>query len=137
MNYAALVLMAVATCAAVNKTKAQLFQAPYPPTHYPPPVTTTPTARVPLHLPPVEYDHPYKGKLTTETVTLEQLRSRCWNAIQTSLGCAYQSANSCHILLVDEEKIKAAGWTVELMLRHERAHCNGWPQAHPGKRPYP
>jgi hypothetical protein len=90
-----------------------------------------------LHLPPVEYDKPYPGKITIETVTNEQLRARCANASMSSLGCAYPGATSCHILLVDEAAIRAVGWTVELILRHERAHCNGWPQAHPGRRPYP
>jgi hypothetical protein len=136
MKYTPIViLMTAVTCAAVNKTKAQLFQPPYPPTHYPPPTTSAPSTR--MHLPPVEYDKPYDGKITIETVTNEQLRARCAAASQSSLGCAFPGANSCRILLVDEATMKAAGWAVEVMLRHERAHCNGWPQSHPGRRPYP
>jgi hypothetical protein len=33
-----------------------------------------------------------------------------------------------------EKTIEAGGWTKELLLRHETAHCNGWPGDHPGKR---
>jgi hypothetical protein len=97
----------------------------------------TPCLAQQLHLPPVEYDRPYNGKLTVERVTPEELRAQCASAVQSSLGCSFPRANSCRIILVDEALIRAVGWTVELMLRHERAHCNGWPQSHPGKRPYP
>ena len=91
-----------------------------------------------MHLPPVEYDKPYPGKITIETVTSAQLQARCAAASQWSLGCSFpKGTNSCHILLVDEASMKAVGWTLEVMLRHERAHCNGWTQDHPGKRPYP
>lgn len=90
-----------------------------------------------LHLPPVEYDRPYEGDLTVETVNNAQLRARCASASQWSLGCAFPGVNSCRILLVNEEAMKAGGWPRDLMYRHERAHCNGWPQSHVGKRPYP
>ena len=90
-----------------------------------------------MHLPPVEYDKPYPGQLTVEEVTSAQLRTRCVSATQSSLGCAFPGKDKCHILLVSEASMRAVGWTVEAMLRHERAHCNGWPQSHPGRRPYP
>lgn len=89
------------------------------------------------HLPPVEFDKPYTGKLTIEVVSLAQLVATCSSASWASLGCAFPGKDKCHIKLLDEAAIRAAGWTVELMLRHERAHCNGWPGDHPGKRPYP
>lgn len=88
------------------------------------------------HLPPLEYDKPYPGKLTIEEVTLAQLLATCSTAYASSLGCAFPGKDRCHIKLLSEASIQAAGWTVELMLRHERAHCNGWPGDHPGKRPY-
>ena len=90
-----------------------------------------------MHLPPVEYDKPYTGKLTVETVTTEQLRTQCAAATKWSVGCAFPGPNSCRIILLEEKLINAIGWTKELMLRHETAHCNGWPQSHAGKRPYP
>ena len=90
-----------------------------------------------MNLTPVEYDKPYPGKLTVEVVTRAQLLATCSSALASSLGCAFPGKDRCHIKLLDEESMRAVGWTVEAMIRHERAHCNGWPQDHPGKRPYP
>lgn len=98
---------------------------------------TKPTVEAPrryVTIPPPEYDYPYKGKLVVQTVTLEQLREQCSVATAMSLGCAFPSANSCRIILIDEYYIAARGWTKELMMRHELAHCNGWPGDHPGAR---
>ena len=94
-------------------------------------------AHAQMHLPPVEFDHPYPGKLTVEVVTRAQLLATCSSAFASSLGCAFPGKDRCHIKLLDEESMRAVGWTVEAMMRHERAHCNGWPQSHPGRRPYP
>jgi hypothetical protein len=132
MNYAPAILTVALACLAVNTTA----KTQYIPSHMPPPVWSQPSQpSQPLHLPPVEYDYPYKGKLTIERVTPEQLRARCTAATVISLGCAFPSAYSCLILLVDDASIRARGWTRELMLRHEIAHCNGWPDDHPGMRP--
>jgi hypothetical protein len=92
-----------------------------------------------LILPPVEFDHPYAGKLTVETVaTREELSEICGKAFtQWTLGCAFRHGNNgCRIVLADESIIKARGWTVALIMRHEIGHCNGWPGDHPGERPY-
>ena len=97
----------------------------------------TPCLAQQMYLPPVEYDKPYPGKIAVETVTTTQLLTQCANATQSSLGCAFPGADRCRNILVDEASMRAVGWTLEAMLRHERAHCNGWPQSHPGKRPYP
>ena len=101
---------------------AQLFALPSP--------STT------MYLPPAEFDKPYPGKITIETVTSAQLQARCAAASQWSLGCSFPRPGNCLILLVSETSMLIVGWTLEAMLRHERAHCNGWTQDHPGKRPY-
>jgi hypothetical protein len=64
-----------------------------------------------MHLPPVEYDKPYTGKLTIETVTTGQLRALCAAATQWSAGCAFPGKDSCRIILLDERLINAIGWT--------------------------
>ena len=75
-------------------------------------VPTVAAPRPPLHLPPVIYDHPYKGKLTIETVTREELMTQCAGvATTTTLGCASWRGDRCHIRLLADEIIKAAGWT--------------------------
>jgi hypothetical protein len=129
MNYAPAIFAVALACAVVNITTKPAKTQQYVPMFYPPSMR-----QVPLHLPPVKYDKPYTGKLTIERVTIEQLLARCTNANVRSLGCAFRSAADCLILLVDDASIKAAGWTYELMLRHETAHCNGWPASHPGIR---
>lgn len=92
-----------------------------------------------LILPPVEYDHAYKGMLIVETVaTREELRTQCGAAFGPwTLGCAWRStypADSCRIIMVDEKVMKAFGWRRDMILRHEIGHCNGWPGDHPGQR---
>jgi hypothetical protein len=90
-----------------------------------------------LILPPVEYDHPYKGKLTVETVaTRAQLQGVCAAAQAWSLACAFPSADfsSCRIVIVDDKIIREMGWWREAIMRHEIGHCNGWGSDHRGQR---
>jgi hypothetical protein len=128
------VLLALFMCVALWGA-AQAQQ--YVPMFYPPSVRDEKPSllpRVPLYLPPIEYDYPYTGKLTIERVTSEQLMARCSAATAISLGCAFSGSGNCFVLLVDDTSIKALGWTYDLLLRHELAHCNGWPAYHPGKK---
>jgi hypothetical protein len=70
-------------------------------------------------LPPVEYDHPYNGKLLFEIVTLEQLRIQCRNAPQSARACAYSGAGSCRVFMASDVR----GWQAKLLMRHEIGHC--------------
>jgi hypothetical protein len=36
--------------------------------------------------------------------------------------------------MASDEVIEAAGYTSEVVLRHETGHCNGWPKDHAGSR---
>ena len=52
-----------------------------------------------------------------------------------ALGCAnYVSSSICAVTMASDEVIEAAGYTAEIVLRHEVAHCNGWPKDHAGSR---
>ena len=82
-------------------------------------------------LPPEEFDHEYKGELKIERGTQADLRKACpgsfnpgWNAI----GCTKLAFGGavCTIYMLNEQGLQALGWDVEIVLRHERAHCNGW-----------
>lgn len=150
MNYAPAILMAALTCAAVSNTMAQTNTTVRPKNPDPwaefnpqPPPPPLPPRRSECTryciLPPVEYDKPYKGKLTVETVPDQETLARFCGAAYVpgkTLGCASHDATSCRVLLVPDEIIKARGWTRALMLRHELGHCNGWPGDHPGQRSY-
>lgn len=86
-------------------------------------------------LPPAEYDHPYKGiMVTTVAKDLEQLLSLCKKKERTLLACSYRYSTGCLVVLAKRERIEAAGFTVDIVKRHENGHCNGWPGLHPGAR---
>jgi hypothetical protein len=95
-------------------------------------------------LPPVEYDHPYSGKLLVVTISkrdllqflcsndkvLDPRKPRVCDAkgCSTMLACAPNNGTSCMIVL------GPGTWTDERVLRHEIGHCNGWPADHRGAR---
>jgi hypothetical protein len=86
-------------------------------------------------LPPVEFDRAYEGKLTVlkedNYVFIRHVCSDVPNAIACSFR-TYDSVSgetlSCLIMLGPDV------WDDERALRHEMAHCNGWPGNHPGAR---
>ena len=98
-----------------------------------PGVATPPAQNV---IPPVEFDHPYTGKLTIErSSSQEYIRSKCGpTTFPYHLGCAWAMVGRCHILMADDATIREHNWTPEIVLRHERGHCNFWPAHHPGAR---
>jgi hypothetical protein len=66
-----------------------------------------------LILPPVEYDQPYEGELTIETVANhDELRAKCGDIVKVpwTLGCAFRRADSCRVYLIDEKLMRAVGW---------------------------
>ena len=87
-------------------------------------------------IPPVEFDHPYTGKLTIERSSSQaEIKARCApTSFSYHLGCAWAMAGRCHILMADDATIREHNWTQEIVLRHERGHCNFWPAHHPGAR---
>jgi hypothetical protein len=89
-------------------------------------------------LPPPEYDKPFTGKLTEIRVPPETMRAICPKTIfPLTLACAYptRDQSECLIIMLSDELIKAAGWTPEIVRRHEVGHCNGFPADHRGARP--
>ena len=88
-------------------------------------------------VPPPEYDRPYRGHLTVERIaTHAALLAACrrW-AGSNIIGCAYRSGDSCRVVIVTDNLLKAANSTRARIMRHELGHCNGWPGDHPGARP--
>ena len=92
--------------------------------------------------PPLEYDHPYAGNLTIERVAdPEALLVQC-PTLKNAVGCAKfpQDRSWCKIFIVSDEYINSKsipatrtlfGYSYQNFLRHELAHCNGWPADHP------
>ena len=79
-------------------------------------------------LPPPQYDHPFDGELIIVTAPdLATLRMACrWDV----RGCAQLYGRSCTVIMPPE--IWGDRQDREAVLRHEIAHCNGWPAHHPG-----
>jgi hypothetical protein len=108
--------------------------APIPAKLTPPPVTA-PISPFPVALPPLEFDHPYTGKLTVLKQDDYLLIRELCRDVPTAIACSYRTYNtvtgaaiSCLILLgpVAHNDPNA--------LRHEIGHCNGWPGDHPDAR---
>jgi hypothetical protein len=97
-------------------------------------------------MPPADYDVQYKGILTiTRVQSEEDIREICAVPAQQirASACAKRShtaspnqpAPYCRIFVVTDKILKSMGATWEFTLRHELAHCNGWPADHPnGKK---
>src|SRR5262249_4920109 len=79
-------------------------------------------------LPPVEYDHPYAGDLY-----ILDGKSRCTTDI--NIACAEPHDTWCLISYQKEQVIRWS-WTINLVIKHEIAHCNGWSGHHEGARLY-
>src|SRR5262245_40874092 len=100
----------------------------------------------PVLLPPLEYDHPYKGELIIiDNVKRETLQENCGpiyrNAPSTGFlpGCAHVYSNKCVVLIAEQRTITSLAlihpsWSYDHILRHEIGHCNGWPSNHAGFR---
>ncbi len=79
-------------------------------------------------IPPPQYDYPYKGQLVINYIlSQEEINRRCYSVSMATVGCAFLGEGHCTILIwrgVTEKRM-------EVLIRHEVAHCNGWPKDHP------
>src|SRR5262245_23033325 len=85
-------------------------------------------------LPPAQYDRAYQGKLIVlEGGDQEQMARRCpATSIGWRLACTSVRTDECAITLAREQDIIKAGWTRNIVMKHELGHCNGWPKDHRG-----
>jgi hypothetical protein len=115
---------------------------PQYPVVIPPPKPTPPKPNPKWTIPPAEYDHTYNGALQiTIAATDAELHARCRFDPETiknkyMMACATHPNGGCHVIMLPDDVIRATGWTTGLLLRHELAHCNGWPGDHPNIRAY-
>jgi hypothetical protein len=77
-------------------------------------------------LPPVEYDHPFAGDLY-----IVDGKGKCITDI--SIACADPHDTWC-LISYEKERVVRSPMTINLVIRHEIAHCNGWPGDHRGAR---
>jgi hypothetical protein len=102
------------------------------------------------NLPPEEYDFPYTGRLRViEVWNMERVSHTCKRALHdlpyisiphAAVGCAIRSDLAkldpnadCVIFHARESQIQSLGGTLNIIMRHELGHCNGW-KNHEGAR---
>ena len=97
--------------------------------------------------PPAEYDKPYEGILMFQRLPLEQIQKIC---APGQIGCAMPISTfnggkqwqiningnrvACVIFLVPDSYLKEHHQDPKDAIRHETAHCNGWPGDHPNSQ---
>ena len=94
-------------------------------------------------LPPEKYDFPYQGRLRViEMRLIERVRYICQRTVRhlsyvlipkNIVGCAIRSDlvkldpnADCVIFHAPESVIQSLGGTLNVLMRHELGHCNGW-----------
>jgi hypothetical protein len=94
-------------------------------------------------LPPLEFDKPFLGELILVRGNKDRMAAACPKTIYpVTLGCSYRFMSGitgtnmvCLMIIADDSILKDAPYKYEVIYRHERAHCHGWPANHPGARP--
>jgi hypothetical protein len=91
--------------------------------------------------PPKEYDHPYTGPGVLRIIyakSQDEVRQLCPRTVfpkAGAYGCAPSNYEGCVVVIAPEADVKAVGLWMSLLIRHEIAHCNGWPGDHRGALP--
>jgi hypothetical protein len=88
-------------------------------------------------IPPAQYDKPYMGTLiVTWAKTVKELHELCKPLNDPLLMACSKRYNdhACWIMYGPVEHMTSQGYTLETVKRHELAHCQSWPQDHPGGR---
>ena len=77
--------------------------------------------------PPVRYNHPYAGQTIERVLPLDQARQVCAHMGASADACSWVVKNKCYLVMPRDGPVK----DLNAYRRHERAHCNGWGEAHP------
>ena len=82
--------------------------------------------------PPAQYDHAYAGEVDLRQISRANVWKECSRDGAVKMrrdvaGCARVQEGVCIIHLA----MKTRRAPLEAILRHEIAHCNGWPGHHP------
>ena len=100
------------------------------------PAQAQPPRRLIPFMPPVQYDHPFDGKVYVVTTSDRAFLTEACPAGQFKppLACAFKGPTGCVIVFASAKLFEAQGMSVEVARRHERGHCNGWPSDHSNSR---
>jgi hypothetical protein len=83
--------------------------------------------------PPERFDHPYPGDVQINLMDSRFVGKECreWGAGKSpsdAVGCAWVADDGTCVVVIAKRTKKAP---IEAIIRHEIAHCNGWPADHP------
>jgi hypothetical protein len=77
--------------------------------------------------PPPRYNHPYAGAVIERVLPLQEARRACAHMGVHADACSWLAKNKCYLVIPRGGPVK----DLRAYARHERAHCNGWPEDHP------
>jgi hypothetical protein len=86
-------------------------------------------------LPPSTFDRPFQGTLRIVSLPYWKVSHGCGvnpGGGHRAEACAIRAKDSCLVVLPEVQEIGEA--EAARLLRHEIAHCNGWPRHHPSAR---
>lgn len=75
-------------------------------------------------MPPAEFDHPYDGQLEIVYADPTEVSALCNHGTLVK-SCARSGEGRCKIIFPKDVGTYPKR-TLELLMRHEIAHCNGW-----------
>jgi len=96
--------------------------------------------------PPAEFDKPYEGVLAFHRMPVADIQKICAHRFACAMVIStYNDGKlwalsvtgnrvACIILLPPDNVIKEHHQEPKDIIRHETAHCNGWPSDHPGSQ---
>ncbi|MFZ3360392.1 MAG: hypothetical protein WCA56_14710 [Xanthobacteraceae bacterium] len=77
--------------------------------------------------PPLRYDHRYPGPVIERVRPLVEARKACARMGVHADACSWLARGTCYLVVPRGGPVK----DIRPYVRHERAHCNGWPEDHP------
>jgi|SRR6516225_2585647 len=93
--------------------------------------------------PPAKYDYPFPGILMVQRLSLDEISKICLPKHHTGCALTLNTDNgvylnnrtgnrtACIAIVANDADLRAEHVRFNDVLRHEIAHCNGWPADHP------
>lgn len=77
---------------------------------------------------PEKYDHPFPGVIYMMKATPDDTHTFCGSP--AAIACTVGHTDKECWVVVNEKYYLASKYWHDFIIRHERAHCNGWPADH-------
>src|SRR5262249_21779096 len=84
--------------------------------------------RIAILPPPARYDHRPAMPVVDRVLPLAQARAACAKMGARADACSWMKGGKCFVVIPRDGPVR----DLNAYRRHEFAHCNGWPEDHPG-----